>query len=251
MQIIDRAFELLELLSKNKGGYMISELSEKLDVPISSVHRLLSSLKKNNYIVQDPQNKRYKLGLKVLNLAVNLLNNYDIRNIARTYLEALCSKHGEAVFLTIFENEIAVCIDTVMNENSCKFFVRIGREMPIHAAVAGQVILADADEEMIDSVLKKTDYIQYTPYTITDPEKLKQKLKEIKKMGYGICDEELEIGVQAFGVPIRDHSGKAIASITMLRIKTGNNIEKEKLEDLKKTAFDISLALGYRPVHLG
>ncbi len=249
MQIIDRAFELLELLSKNKGGYMISELSEKLDVPISSVHRLLSSFKKKNYIVQDPQTKRYRLGLKVLNLAVNLLNNCDIRKIVRPHMEALCSKHGEAVFLTIFENETAVCIDTVMNENSCKFYVKIGSEMPIHAAVAGQVILADEDEDRIDFVLKKTDYVPYTAYTITDPEKLKQKLKEIKKMGYGICDEELEIGVQAFGVPIRDHSGKAIASITMLRIKTGNEIEKEKLEDLKKTAFDISLALGYRPVH--
>ncbi|WZL71942.1 IclR family transcriptional regulator [Clostridiaceae bacterium 35-E11] len=246
MQIIDRLLELLNLLSKRKEGYMISEISEHLSIPISSIHRMLACLKKNDYVVQDPETKKYKLSWKVLHLAVNLLNNNDIRLVARPYLERLSLKYEEMVFLSIMENNRAICIDTVMSSDRVKFYVKIGSEMPMNAAVAAQVILAYLDEEMIEKILCQQKINRFTLHTLTNIEEIKKKLECIRKTGYGLCDEELEAGVNAIAVPIRDYSGSVAASITMVGIKSKNYINENKIQDLKRTASEISIALGYQ-----
>lgn len=246
MQIIDRLLELLNLLSKRKEGYMISEISENLYIPISSIHRMLACLKKHDYVVQDPETKKYKLSWKVLHLAVNLLNNHDIRLVARPYLERLSLEHEEVVFLTIMENNRAICIDTVMCSDRAKFYVKIGSEMPMNAAVAAQVILAYMDEKMIDKILSEQKGRRFTSHTLTNTEDIKKKLKVIQKMGYGLCDEELETGVTAIAVPIRDYSKNVVASITMVGIKSENFIDENKIQDLKHIASEISIALGYQ-----
>lgn len=246
MQTVDRILMLIDLLSSKKGGYMISEISEYLDLPISTIHRLLSSLKEHGYVIQDYETKKYRLGFKILQLGDNLLNNIDVRLVARTYMEKLCQKYREVAFLTIMENNRMVCIDTEIPSEKVRYFVKIGAEMPVNASASAQAILAYRDEIIIDMVINGKEFIKYTPNTLINNEEIKNKLKEIKSKGYAICDEELELGVKAIAAPIRDYTRKIIASITLLYIKSKNFNEEKKIKDVQDTALEISTAMGYR-----
>ncbi|WP_315122386.1 IclR family transcriptional regulator [uncultured Clostridium sp.] len=244
MQLVDRIFNVLELLSSNNEGFMITEISKSLNLPVSTTHRLLSSLKDNNYVVQDQSTSKYRLGLKVVTLASNYLNDNNIKQVAKPFMEDLAYKYGEVVFLTVFENERAICIDTAVSNTRINFYVKIGSEMPLNAAIGAQVILAYGDEREVDRILDKYSSRKYTQKTLLESKDIKIKLNRIKEKGYGICDEELELGVWAGAAPIMDISGKAVASITMLTIKNSNNDYESKIKSLIEVADKISNALG-------
>ncbi|MEW9097023.1 MAG: IclR family transcriptional regulator [Clostridiaceae bacterium] len=244
MQLVDRIFNVLELLSSNSEGFMITEISKSLDLPVSTTHRLLSSLKDNNYVTQDESTSKYKLGLKVVTLASNYLNGNNIKQVAKPFMEDLAYEYEEVVFLTVLENERAICIDTAISNTRINFYVKVGSEMPLNAAIGGQVILAYAGEREVDRILENYSSRKYTQKTLLDPKDIKMKLNKIKEQGYGICDEELELGVWAGAAPIKDTSGKVVASIAMLTIKNSDNDYDSKIKSLIETADKISKALG-------
>ena len=248
MRIVDRMLELLDLLSGKDEGYMITEISELLDIPISSTHRMLASLKKHGYTVQDHQTKKYKIGLKVLRLAVNMLNHMDVRVVARPHMEELSKKYGEIVFATILdlETKSAICIDTVTPFSGYSFYVKIGSEMPMNAAVSAQVILAYMGEDKINEVISGREHRRFTQNSLLDSGLIKEKLSNIRRKGYGICDEELEMGVRAIAAPVLNLYGQVIASITMVGIKLGEPIEDKKIQEIQEAAMNISQELGFQ-----
>lgn len=247
MQTINRIIDLLELLSQHNNGLMISEISQEINLPISTTHRMLNSLKKRGYISQDALTKRYQLGISILSLAVSVINNNDIVNSARPYMEALSSSCQNLVFLTVEENNKAICVSMVNNSNKVKFYVKIGSEMPVHCAVGAQAIFAYKTDKEIDALLKNKTFTRYTEHTLVEAAPIKEKLAFIKQMGYGICDEEMELGVRAIAVPIKNRFGQISASLTVIGIKYNESKEDQLhiIEDLKRTASQISKTLGY------
>lgn len=197
MQLVERIFMVLELLSNKPEGLMITEISKSLDLPVSTTHRLLASLKDNDYVLQDKETSRYRLGLKVVSLAVGYLNNNNVKTVARPFLEDLFNKYEEVIFLTVMENKKSICIDTVNSGDRIKFYVKIGSEMPLNGASAAQAIVAYLEEKEIDEILEKSEFKRYSKNTLTDCLEVKEKLSKIREAGYAVCDEELDDGVIA------------------------------------------------------
>ncbi len=245
MQIIDRISDLLDILVNTKDGHSVSEISEKMQLSPSSVHRMLSSLKKIGYVAQDSDTKKYKAGLKILTLAVNLLNHYDIRTTALHHMKSLSEKYDKLVFLSVYQNGLVVCIETVELSSNMKFYVNIGSEMPLNAAAAAQAIIAFESDQVIDALLEQESYKPFTEHTIIQGSELKSKLLKVREDGYAICDRELEEGVNAISVPIRDYSGKVVASLTMTGLTSVNSLDESVIEDVIQSAGQISNDLGY------
>lgn len=244
MQIIDRISELLDILAPEKDGCSVSEISERMKLSPSSVHRMLTSLRNIGYVVQDSDTKKYKIGLKILTLAVRQLNHYDIRSASIDHMEELSRKTDNLVFLSVYQNNLVVCIETVELTSSMKFYVNIGSEMPINAAAAAQAIFAFKSDEEVDEILNHDKFKKYTDRTITSPEQLKDKLLEVRKNGYAICDRELEEGVIAISAPIRDFSNRVVGSLTLTGIINENSINQSLIDDVVSSADQISRELG-------
>lgn len=243
MQSVDRFIRALELLGNSRNGLMITEISDELHLPISSVHRLLSSLREHGMVVQDENTKKYKLGVRLITIASGLLNQLDIRERSKDLLIKMSNKLGRMVFLSIMEQDTVVCIDTVSEGQNSNFYVKIGAIMPFSAAVSAQTILAYQDESVISRVINSIEFVQYTENTINSKEEFLFKLFSIRKNGYGMCIEELQDGVNGYSAPTFDREGKCIASITILEGKTNHGID-EKIRLLKETAKAISKLNG-------
>ncbi|WP_040193786.1 IclR family transcriptional regulator [Clostridium culturomicium] len=244
--MLERALNTLTVLSENKNGLSISELSAKLNIPPSSIHRIVSVLKKNNFVIQDPVTKKYKIAYKVLSLAQNLTFEDSLIDSARPHMDKLASDIDKTICLCIMEEDKNICIDYVENKDTALFKVNKGIAMPLHATSAGKVFHAYMDKYIVMEQMNSIAMNPITPYTKTDLNTYLKELEEIRVSGYSICDEELQLGIQGLACPIFDMNNKVVAAISFTAIKSENFICDKSINLVKETAKAISKDLGSR-----
>jgi IclR family KDG regulon transcriptional repressor len=247
VQSVDRIVTILSLLSNASKGMGITELYNSCDLPKSTLHRTLSSLMKHGFVLQDHENKKYRLVPAVLRLGASFLAQNDLRSYARSYLEELSTELNETVYLTVLQNESAICVDTFGAARNLKYFVEIGREMPFNTTAAAKVILAYQPEELIRRMVYTKKLIKLTDKSIVDPDYLFRHLMEIRRKGYGICEEEMEEGVTAIAAPVWNLGGQVLASVAVIgpSVRLHGDTQKIIIEKIKSVAEKISRELGW------
>ena len=249
VQSLERAIMLLEELARHQDGCGITYLSSLTGLHKSTVHRILNTLAVKGYIEKNAETEKYSLGMKFLYLSSAILDQMDIRKIAKPLLEELCSKTGEVVHLSIMDDGEAVYIDKVENPHkSIRMYSQIGKRVPLHCTGVGKILIAWLPDKDVEAILEKHGMEPFTPYTITDIEKMKEHLKMIRKMGYAFDEMEHEEGIRCVAAPIYDIKGKVIASVSVSGPVLHVTKERmpELIKEVIKTAEEISYHLGYR-----
>mgnify|MGYP004535662341 CR=1 FL=1 len=215
MQSVDRIVTILALLSDSSKGMGITELSEACDLPKSTLHRILTSLVHHDFAVQDAQSKKYRLGSAMLRLGAKYLNQNDVRNIARPFLEQAEKELRETVYLSVLQGGRVICVDTVNTSHDLKYFLSVGKEMPFNASAAAKAILAYQSEEFIKNVLDG-GLVQSTEKSIVDPARMEKHLASIRILGYSVCEGEMAEGATAISAPLWDWQGQVGASVSVI-----------------------------------
>lgn len=250
MNSIEKSIEVLNYLSNVREGVKLTEIYSKLLFPKSTVHRILNILVKHSLVSKEKETLKYRLGLQVLKYANSFSESFDFKDIARPILKKICLETGLTTYLTVWYHGHYICIDSVrpFQVMNMHFSVENNKEMPFHCTSSSKVILAYQSPDEIKRVIYAQPLKRYTPKTIVDPKKLEKHLNKIKENGFAFCDEELEKGVKAIAVPIKDIYGKVIASIAIVGLSdrlSSNNIE-ELLKILIGSAQRLSKMLGYK-----
>lgn len=249
VQSVERALLLLEILSDMGKPVTLSELTEKANLNISTVHRLLQTLMFHHFVEQDLNTGRYRLGLRVFEIGSSALYNLDIRDISKPYLEQLVEQCNETANIAILEQGELVYIQQVESTYMMKMFARVGNRGPAYCTAAGKVLLAYLEEEKLINIILKTKFIKFTDKTITDPEELKEELVYIRKRGYSLDVEEMEEGVKCIAFPVMNHEGRVVAAVSIsgpMSRMTDKRLKDTLLINLRETALKISLDLGYK-----
>ena len=250
MKSLEKIIKILDYLSDVERDVGITELSLELNLPKSTVHRILKNLSRYSVVEKENETSRYKIGLRLLKYSNSLLRSFDLRQIVKPILKKVCNETQETTFLTVWRNNQGLCIDSISSSRSTNthLFVEIGREMPFHCTASSKILLANQSIEDIKRIINKKNFLRYTPNTITDHEKLLIHLLDIKNKDYAICDEELEEGIKAIAAPIKNINGKTVASITITGL--AKRISSSNMERLIKivtnSAQEISKKLGYK-----
>ncbi|MDK2823123.1 MAG: IclR family transcriptional regulator, regulon repressor [Clostridia bacterium] len=245
VQSVDRALSILQVFS-NHEELGVTEISKLIGLNKSTTYGLLNTLFEKGYVDKRP-NGKYCLGLKLLELGQHVQNRLDVRTVARPFLEELCEKYDETIHLVIFNRGEAYYVDKVESARSIVNITQVGKRVALHASSVGKAILAYMPEEQQEAELTKP-LKQYTPNTITDPEKLREHIELVKEKGYALDMEEIELGVRCIGAPIRNYTGEVIGAFSCSAPSTRVSSEKltEIIEAVKATALTISRNLGYK-----
>ena len=248
MNSIEKSIAVLNYLSDAENSVRVTEICSDLHLPKSTVHRILNILLEHYLVNKERETSRYRLGFQVVKYANSFSNSFDFREIARPILEKISTETKLTSYLTNWYNGHSICIDCVRPSRviNTHFSVEINKEMPFHCTSSSKVILAYQSPEEIKRIIFEQPLKRYTPKTIVDPEKLEEHLSKIRENGFAFCDEELEIGVKALAVPIRNISGKVVASITIVGLSnklSSENIEKF-INPLVSSARKLSEMLG-------
>lgn len=244
MQLIDRTINLLVLLSKEENGLTVSEISEVIGIPNSSAHRILQSLIKNNFVVQSSETKKYMLGYQAITLGDNISKNNHLSVTAHEYMESLANHVGETVALSVLHRESLLTIDYVESSTFMQLMIKKGVGMPALLTSAGKAILAYQPVERLENVYNNIQADSKFNMKLRSLGAYIDELNEVSENGYSLIDEELQPGIYGIASPIFDNSNNVIAAISITAIKDNGNIKDNTIELLKKTAQDISIALG-------
>lgn len=248
VQSVERALSLLDILSLAGKPMTLSDISEKAALNISTVHRLLHTLMLHNFVRQDYNTGKYRLGLKVFEIGSKALYDLDIRQVAKPELQELVDRFNETTNLAILEQGEVVYIEQVESTHMYKMFARVGNRGPAHSTATGKALLSYVSDLELKSIIEEKGLARFTRGTITDPEKLREELKKIREQGHSLDLEEMEEGVNCIAVPIMNHENEVVAAVSISGPKTRMAEERltgEFLSAIKETALKISLNLGY------
>lgn len=251
IQSIERAADVLELFLAAHQDLSVKEISDKLGLSKSTVHGIIKTLEYRGYLEQNPDDLKYKLGLKLFELGNRVVNNLDLGKIARPIIKELVEELMETVHLVVFERGEVIYIEKLDGPRALRIYSQVGKRAPIHCTGVGKAILAFQEEEEIERILSNTDLQSFTDYTLTDKEDIKKQLRTIQEQGYSIDDEEIELGLKCVAAPIFDHQGKVIAAISCASPKIRLSEEKlvEVIKGIKLAAAKISQSMGYNAEH--
>jgi IclR family KDG regulon transcriptional repressor len=203
-------------------------------------------------VKQDPKTRNYFLGFKLVELGNLLLNQLDLRKEAEPFLRDLAERIKETIHMVVMDRDEVVYIDKVETEQSpsgLRMASRIGLRNPPHSCAVGKVLLADFSDESQDSFLKGRSLSRRTENTMTDLAQLKEHLKQVRKQGYALDDEENERGIRCVAAPIYNETGRAVAAISISgpAFRVTKKVVQETLKkEVMGTALKISQRLGFR-----
>ncbi len=244
---IDRTLQILQLFSLQKPEWGISEISKELNLYKSCIHNTLFTLLNRGFVTQNPNNDKYRLSVKFFEMGSIVLENIDLRKAAHPYMEQLSREFNETVHLGILSDREVLSIEREKSNQGLQHQIYIGKRAPLYCTGVGKSLLAFLNTEKIDRIIHEKGLKKYTENTITNVDKLKKELQQIRKQGYAVDNMEHESGVRCIAAPISDYHGKVIASLSISG--PAFRISEEKIPIIKEKVIKccrlISQAMGY------
>jgi DNA-binding IclR family transcriptional regulator len=213
VQSVDRALSVLEILAAS-GEAGVTEVAAELGVHKSTAFRLVAALESRGFVEQLADRGKYRLGFGVVRLAGAAAAQLDIAREGRQICEALAADVGETVNIAILDADRAVNVSQARGPASLSTHNWVGQGTPLHATSSGKVLLAHAPDAVRKDVLSR-ELPRFSPFTITDPEALRQDLERTVERGWGSTAEEFEVGLNAVAAPVRGAGGDVVAALSV------------------------------------
>ena len=247
IKVLNKTFSILEILLKHDSAMNMTEISEKLGLYPSTIHRILDTLKYWGYVEQNTNTQKYQLGLKLLELGMAKLHQIDLVREVTPYLKALVKQYNETVHLGVLEEGEVLYLAKEESSQTIRMISYIGKRAPLHCTALGKVLLAYMSEEERKKILEEKELPRLTKNTITDKGELEKELDKIREQDFALDREENEKDVRCIGAPIRNYKGKVIAAISISSpiFRIDKNVQNNLKEALIKTTNKISKRLGY------
>ncbi len=211
VQSIERAFAILDAVAARELG--LSEIADEVDLPKSTVSRILRTLEQVGVVTRDASQGAYQIGPKVRTLGRGSGSPADIAITARPYLAMLARELGEDAGLSIADRRDVRIIAQENAENAVLVADWTGAIIPMHVVPAGLVILANWPAARVDQVLAGP-LEAATAKSVTDPGKIRQRLEKIRRDGYCWVFGEFSEDLNSVAAPVFATEG-VIAAVTV------------------------------------
>lgn len=245
VQVIERIFQLLEVLASREDPVSLKEISERTGLHPSTAHRILNDLAIGRF-VDRPEPGAYRLGLRLLELGNLVKARLSVRDTALGPMRELHKLIQQPVNLSVRQGDEIVYVERAYSERSGMQVVRaIGGRAPLHLTSVGKLFLADDDPQRVRAYAARTGLMGNTRNSITQLAVLERELAQCRRQGVARDNEELEPGVRCMAAGIYDDQGKLVAGLSISA--PADRIDENWLPKLQATAAQISAALGYRP----
>lgn len=247
VQSLSRGLEIMAMLAEADRPLGATEVAQSLGVDKSTAFRLLSTLARHGYAVQDEDTHRYQAGLRVVQLSRRILDRTELRLVAKPWVRRLQQLTGESVHLAVLVGGRAVYIDKEDTGAGLNVNTEIGRQAPLHCSAIGKALVAELPEEELRALLSEAEMVRYTPRTITSMRELLPHLESTRERGYALDDEEFEPGVRCIAACVKGYRGHVEAAVGISG--PGVRVTLERVPALAavvmETAGEVSRLVGY------
>jgi IclR family acetate operon transcriptional repressor len=235
-----RGLDILELFAGDSPELTQTEISERLGLPVPTVHRLVKLLTERGWLVRDTRSRGLRLGLG----AARLLPAVRLPDLARDPLRAMADRTGETVNLATLDTRSGTGGSEVLylvsetGSNLLTLRSHVGLRLPVHATALGKCLLAQLDDEDARRAAGREPYPALTPRTVTAWEKLRHQLERVRREGVAHSREEYEVGLHSIAVPLAwgDGDGPVAVNVSMPSSRAGREATAELARELQAAA---------------
>ncbi len=247
VQSVDRAFDILELLSAQNNGLAVGVLAGNLGLHKSTASRLVQSLARRGYVERDNATGLYRLGLRFVELVGSHLDDLELRVEARPAMYQLSERSGHTAFLATLQAQEVVYIDKTESFGSLRRYSIIGARAPLYCTSLGKALLMARSDAEIEALVSGLTFSAHTSNTLRSKAELMNDLRRSRERGYTLDLEENELRVRCLGAPVLDYRAYPAAALSI-------SAQADRLPDarlaeygalVRSAAEQISRSIGY------
>jgi len=209
---VTKTLDIVEALWQAEGAG-VTELTDLVELPKSTVHAHLSTLLEKGYVVQE--DGEYRLSLRFLTYGEHVKNAEPLYHVAKAPIADLAERTGERVFCSTEENGLATVLHVEEGERSLQSDITVGTHMYHHASATGKAIMAHMNDDRIDAIIDQWGLPGFTDSTITTREQLEAELDRVRERGVAVNSGEYRPGVHVVAAPILPGDGPVAGSIAL------------------------------------
>src|SRR5271165_5372206 len=213
VQSLDRGLAVIRAFGPGKERLSLSDVARETGLTRAAARRFLLTLVKLGYVRSD--GREFSLRPRVLELGYAYLSGLAMPEIAAPHLEELVAKVRESSSISVLDGDHIVYVARVPTKRIMTVAISVGTRFPAYATSMGRVLLAGLTDEELSRFLAEADIESFTSRTVTDPEQLREIVREVGRLGYSIVDQELEEGLRAIAAPIHGSGGAVTAAINL------------------------------------
>ena len=242
VQSLGRAFAILEVMAEADGIIGLSELADRVGLPLATIHRLVRTLVDLGYVRQEPS-RQYSLGPRLTRLADT--SSKRIATWARPAMKAAVDQLHESVNLAVLDGDEIVYVAQVQPaRNFMRMFTEVGRRTFPHATAVGKVILAERPDDDVAGLLERTGMARHTDHTLTTPGSFLAELAQIRARGFAIDEGEQEVGVRCVAVVVPGAPQSMALSMSGPLTRMSDDVVEDAVLVLRSAAAEIGSELN-------
>lgn len=246
---VTRALDILELFL-DRPDLSAPEITERLALPRTTVHELLTTLADRAYLVPTPgQPTRYRLGMRLFQLGSVFADQLDLAHEAREVAQKVAADCDETVHVAVLDGADVVYVAKVDSTHPVRMVSAVGRRLPAHCTGVGKMLLSGLSTDALDARCPRDRELPgMTPRSITSPARLRTHLAQVREHGVAYDECESNESVYCVAAPVYDHGGAMVAamSISVPSIRWTTERREEWTDLIRDGAEELSQRLGAR-----
>jgi IclR family pca regulon transcriptional regulator len=244
MTSLARGMAVMRAFTRSRRNLTVAELSRKTGLSRACVRRCLHTLEKLGYVEADE--RVFSLKPKVLALGYSYLSSAPLADIAQPLLERVSLAVQESSSLGVLDGDEVVYVARSATRRIMSVALNVGSRLPAYCTSLGRVALSALDAEELRGYFERVKLRPLTPRTITAEGDLGERIRQVRTSGFALVDQELEIGLRAIAVPVRDATGAVVAAMNVSAQATRvtlRDMERTFLPPLREAAHALGLQL--------
>ncbi len=246
MTALARGLSVMKAFDDQHASLTLSDVARIVGLPRASARRALLTLQSLGYV--ESSGRLFSLSPQVLTLARAYLASSPVPRVAQGFLENVSESLGESCSLSILHDEEVIYVARSTRKRIGSLHRDVGAHLPAHCTSMGRVLLAALPDSELDDFIAAAKLQSFTPYTTIDKRELRALIQKVRRSGYSLVDQELEIELRSIAVPVQNASGRVIAAM---------NVSAQASRTGKKQMLDLFLpalrdaAMKMRPLLIG
>ena len=246
VQSLERGLSVIRCFDADHARLTLTDVANRTGLTRATARRLLLTLEALGYVSSN--GRHFSLTPRVLDIGYAYLSSLNIQQIAQPFLEALSEQVNESVSVTVLDGADIIYVARVPTKRIMTISLGLGSRLPAYCTSMGRVLLAELPPEQLRAIVPER-LEPHTEHTICTRDALEVELATVRRQGWALVDEELEIGLRSLAAPLRDAGGRAVAAMNVSthagRTAT-DEIHASILPAVLRTAGDVSEALAKR-----
>ena len=247
IQSVEFALRILEYIAQCQSSVGVTEMARAFDTTKSRIHRHLQTLVAAGYLIRNDETERYGVSARLVALGQAVSESFEIASAARDVMRELRDRLGHAVTISQPEPDGNRIVNIMPSRSNIEIAVKPGSLLQFHSSAQGKVTLAFGNPATLQRILQEPLQMT-TPYTITDPIRLRAEVEATRRRGWAVAPHEAMIGINALAAPIFDALGGYAGAIAITdSVQFLSEMPStDQVRELIAAAAAISANLGYR-----